>query len=259
VVALQRNRLDAVSLERWGETMIATDTLRKAGIAAALVFTCCGIASAQAAAPQEQNNVRAAVKWKRFDYICENGAKVTVYLHDNTAKVRFQDHIYMMRQTPSADGNRYSDGKVVWWGKGDGGFLQEDAPDGDGKVMVKDCAADEASTTANTLTGTVTYLARMALPPQTVIQIQLQDVSRADAPATIIAQEKFTLGERQVPVPFTLKYNPAKIDDKHTYTLIARVSIGTELKFTTDQAFRVLTQGNPTKVDLILKPAGGKP
>jgi uncharacterized lipoprotein YbaY len=237
--------------------MIATNSLRRAGIAAALVFTCCGMAAAQAPAPQEQNNVRPAVKWKRFDYVCENDAKVTVYLHENTAKVRFQDHIYMMRQTPSADGNRYSDGKVVWWGKGDGGFLQEDAPDGDGKVMVKDCAADEAASAANALTGTVTYLARMALPPQTVIQIQLQDVSRGDAPATIIAQEKFTLGERQVPVPFTLKYNPAKIDDKHTYTLSARVLIGTELKFITDQAFRVLTQGNPTKVDLILKPAGG--
>ena len=35
-----------------------------------------------------------------------------------------------MKQTMSADGNRYSDGKVVWWGKGNGGFLQEDTPDG---------------------------------------------------------------------------------------------------------------------------------
>jgi putative lipoprotein len=60
-----------------------------------------------------------------------------------------------------------------------------------------------------------------------------------------------------VPVPFTLKYNPAKIDEKHTYSLRAQVLIGTELKFTTDQAFRVLTQGNPSKLDLILKPAGG--
>ncbi len=243
--------------------MIATDSLRKAGIAAALAFAGCGLAAGQAtnaalaAAPQEQNNVRSAVKWKRFDYVCENGAKVTVYLHDTTAKVRFQDHMYMMRQTPSADGNRYSDGKVVWWGKGDGGFLQEDTPDGDGKVMVKDCAEAEAPSAANTLTGTITYLARMALPPQAVIQIQLQDVSRADAPATIVAEEKFTLGERQVPVPFTLKYNPEKIDAKHTYSLSARVMIGTELKFATDQSFRVLTQGNPAKVDLILKPAGG--
>lgn len=215
------------------------------------------MASAQADAPQEQNNVRMAVKWKRFDYVCENDAKLTVYLHDTTAKVRFQDHIYMMRQTASADGNRYSDGKVVWWGKGDGGFLQEDAPDGDGKVMVKDCAVEEAPAAGNTLTGTITYLARMALPPQAVIQVQLQDVSRAGAPAQSIAEEKFTLGDRQVPVPFTLKYNPAKIDAKHTYGVSARVMIGTDLKFISGQAYPVITRGNPSKVDLILKPAGG--
>jgi uncharacterized lipoprotein YbaY len=239
--------------------MFATDTFRKAAFAAVLALACSGQVAAQTAeaTPQEQNNVRTAVKWKRFDYICENDAKVTVYLHDTTAKVRYQDHIYMMRQTPSADGNRYSDGKTVWWGKGDGGFLQEDTPDGDGKVMVKDCAVEEAPAGANTLTGTITYLARIALPPQTVIHVQLLDLSRADVPATIIAEEKFTLGEKQVPVPFTLKYNPAKIDEKHTYSLRAQVLIGTELKFTTDQAFRVLTQGNPSKLDLILKPAGG--
>jgi len=96
-----------------------------------------------AAAPGPTNNVRPAIKWKRFDYTCEAGAKITVYLHDTTAKVRWHDHISMMRQTPTADGNRYSDGKVLWWGKGDAGFLQEDTPDGDGKMLVKGCTLDK--------------------------------------------------------------------------------------------------------------------
>src|ERR1700675_3021294 len=95
------------------------------------------------AAPGPTNNVRPAIKWKRFDYTCEAGAKITVYLHDTTAKVRWHDHISMMRQTSSADGNRYSDGKVLWWGKGDVGFLQEDTPDGDGKMLVKGCILDK--------------------------------------------------------------------------------------------------------------------
>jgi membrane-bound inhibitor of C-type lysozyme len=83
------------------------------------------------------------MKWKRFDYTCEAGAKITVYLRDATAKVRTHDHIYMMRQARSADGNRYSDGKVLWWGKVDGGFLQEDTPDGDGKILVQGCVLDK--------------------------------------------------------------------------------------------------------------------
>ncbi len=96
-----------------------------------------------ATAPGPANNVRPAIKWKRFDYTCEGGTKIALYLHNNTAKVRTTEHLYLMRQTASADGNRYSDGKVLWWGKGDAGFLQEDAPDGDGKMLVKECVLDK--------------------------------------------------------------------------------------------------------------------
>jgi membrane-bound inhibitor of C-type lysozyme len=102
----------------------------------------------QSAAPGPTNNVRPAMKWKRFDYTCEGGTKIVVYLHNTTAKVRARDQMYLMRQTPAADGNRYSDGKVLWWGKGDTGFLQEDTPDGDGKMIVKGCALDKPANTA---------------------------------------------------------------------------------------------------------------
>ena len=101
-----------------------------------------------APAPGPANNVRPAMKWKRFDYTCEAGAKITVYLRDTTVKVRTSEHIYLMRQTRSADGNRYSDGKVLWWGKGDTGFLQEDTPDGDGKMLVKGCVLDKPAEAA---------------------------------------------------------------------------------------------------------------
>jgi membrane-bound inhibitor of C-type lysozyme len=100
-----------------------------------------------AATPGPTNDVRPAMKWKRFDYTCEDDAKITLYLRNTTAKVRTHDQIYMMRQTRSADGNRYSDGKVLWWGKGNTGFLQEDTPDGDGKMLVKGCVLDKPANT----------------------------------------------------------------------------------------------------------------
>jgi putative lipoprotein len=223
---------------------------------AASVLGCCGaVAGQDQPETKPGNTVRPAIHWKRFDYTCENGVKVVVFLHDTAARVRFQDQAYLMKQTMSADGNRYSDGKVVWWGKGDGGFLQEDAPNGDGKMLVKDCVLDKASAAVSEVTGTVTYLVRIALPPQATIQIQLQDVSQADAPATVIAGVGILLGNKQVPVPFALRYDAGKIDPKHRYSVSARVLIGTDLKFVTDQAYPVITLGNPTKVDLILKPA----
>jgi membrane-bound inhibitor of C-type lysozyme len=96
-----------------------------------------------AVTPSPANNVRPAIKWKRSDYTCEGGDKITVYVHNSTAKIRTHDKIYLMRQTRSGDGNRYSDGKVLWWGKGDGGFLQEDTADGDGKMLEKGCVLDK--------------------------------------------------------------------------------------------------------------------
>ncbi len=211
-------------------------------------------------AGQQNNNVRPAIQWTRFDYQCENGMKIAVYLHDTTAKVRYLDHVYLMRQTPSADGNRYSDGKVVWWGRGREGFLQEDSPDGDGKILVKECNLDAAmSDEANpgTVSGTVTYLVRIVLPPTAVIQVQLQDVSLVDAPAKVLAEDKFALGDRQVPVPFTLKFDSGKINPKHTYGVSAHIFVNGELRFLNGQEYRVLTHGNPSKIEVVVKPAGG--
>lgn len=213
-----------------------------------------------ATAPQEHNNLRPAIKWKRFDYTCENNVKITVYLHDNTAKVRYLDNLYVMRQTVSADGTRYSNGKVVWWSKGTEGFLQEDTPDGNGQKIVKDCYLEKSPAeepSFGTVAGTITYLVRMALPAQAVIEVQLQDVSRADAPATVVAQEKFALGQRSAPVPFTLKYDTAKIDPKHTYAVNAKILLAGELRFVNKETYRVLTLGNPNKVDMVLLPVGG--
>jgi putative lipoprotein len=203
------------------------------------------------------SNMRPQYQWKRFDYTCEGGAKLIVFLHSNTAKVRFKDSNYLMRQTPSADGGRYSDGKVVWWGKGNGGFLQEDSPDGDGTMIVKDCQLEKPlnGEAAGEVTGTVSYLQRNSLPPTAVIVVQLQDVSKADAPAHVVAEEKITLGEHQVPVKFSIKFDPSKIEQKNRYAIGALILDNGRLRFVNEKSYPVLTQGNPNHVDLILHQA----
>jgi putative lipoprotein len=202
--------------------------------------------------PPAQNNVRKAIRWKQSNYTCEGGAKLTVYLTGDLAKVRYGDKAYAMKQTMSADGNRYSDGKVVWWGKGNGGFLQEDAADGNGKMIVQGCQLDKPPA-MESVTGTVSYLQRIALPTNAVIVVKLSDVSLADAPAKMIAEQTINLGQRQVPVPFELTFDPAKIDAKRAYSVSAKITVDGKLMFTTDQAYPVLTNGKPSHVDLILK------
>jgi putative lipoprotein len=202
--------------------------------------------------------MKRAVEWKQFAYTCEGGTKLRVYLHNDMAKVAFKDKVYLMKQTRSADGGRYSDGKVVWWGKGNGGFLQVDAPDGSGNMIVKGCELDKplnSEAMPGVVNGTVSYRARMALPPSAVIEVKLQEVSRAEAPAAMIAEESITLGERQVPVPFELKFDPAKIDPKGMYSVSGRILVDGQLRFASDKSYPVLTRGNPAHVEFVLKQA----
>jgi uncharacterized lipoprotein YbaY len=105
------------------------------------------------------------------------------------------------------------------------------------------------------LTGTVTYLQRSALPDDAVVQVKLVDVSRADAPATVLAEHKIVTGGKQVPIPFELKYDPAAIDPRFTYAVQARIEISGQLRFITKQMYGVLTRGNPvTDVEVIVEP-----
>ena len=102
------------------------------------------------------------------------------------------------------------------------------------------------------LTGTVAYRERMALPSDAVIQVQLSDVSVQDVAAPVVAETTVTPQGRQVPLPFELHYDAGKIDPKRTYAVRATIRSEGQLLFTTTTATLVLTQGNPSRVKLML-------
>ena len=72
----------------------------------------------------------------------------------------------------------------------------------------------------------------MMLPPGAELEVQLQDISRADAMATVIASVHIT-PEVGPPYPFSIEYDPARIDPRMTYGLRATISAGGRLLFTT--------------------------
>ena len=123
----------------------------------------------------------------------------------------------------------------------------------------------EPEHSASTVTGTVTYRQRIALPPDAVVRLVIEDVSRADAPATSIAEEQVPTNGKQVPIPFDVKYDPAALNPAHRYQIRATISSGGKLLFTSTAAHPVLTQGAPEKhIDILLQqpqpePPGAKP
>lgn len=109
-------------------------------------------------------------------------------------------------------------------------------------------------TNSASVTGTVSYLPRIAMPPNAILEVSLVDVSRADAPAITLASQGVVFGDRQVPIPFELVYNPDQIDPRYSYAVQARIIVDGDLRFITTSRFAVITQGNPTIVDVRVDP-----
>jgi putative lipoprotein len=104
----------------------------------------------------------------------------------------------------------------------------------------------------HTVTGTVTYLQRVALPPDGEVVVSIQDVSDADrAPRTVARQVIPTKG-KQVPVPFAIKYDSDHIDESHTYSLHVEIRVGGKPRFMTAQSYPVITRGAPKQVDVVV-------
>jgi len=114
----------------------------------------------------------------------------------------------------------------------------------------------QAIYTAGTLMGTVTYRQRIALPPHAQLVLRLEDISRADAPAVLVAEKTIDTAWRQVPLPFLLTYDPAEIDPRRRYGLRAQIFDDGELLWTSTQGYPVITQGHPTAVDIALEQVG---
>ncbi len=103
--------------------------------------------------------------------------------------------------------------------------------------------APPASATA-ALTGTVTYRERIMLPAAAVLTVRLSDVSRADAAAMVLTEQQ--ISPVRVPAAFSLAYDPAALDERHTYVVQARIEEGGKLLFVNTSQFQVITRGNPT-------------
>ena len=193
----------------------------------------------------------------KFSYTCDGGATLVVYLREENARVVFKDKSYSMKQVQAASGTRYSDGTVVWWSKGYDGFLEDETDPHQPVNLASNCQqiSPPPASALSVISGTVAYRERIALPENAMLIVQLQDVSLADAPAKIIAEQKITFAGRQVPLPFELPYDAAKVDPKHSYSVGARIIVDGQLRFLSTSAFPVLTGGNPNRINILVQPA----
>lgn len=105
---------------------------------------------------------------------------------------------------------------------------------------------ESAEASMKTITGTVAYRERIALPPHAVVTVALEDVSLADAPAKVLARQTFETEGKQVPLAFELDYNSNDIQPNHRYSLRARIEVDGKLRFINDTSIPVITDAEQT-------------
>jgi len=110
---------------------------------------------------------------------------------------------------------------------------------------------------AMTMSGTVTYRERIALPPSAVVEVKILDVSLADAPSTTIASTTMRI-RRQVPIRYRLRFDSSNIRPGHRYALRAQITVAGQLWFTSTTHQPVLS-GGADNTDIVVQRVSENP
>ena len=84
------------------------------------------------------------------------------------------------------------------------------------------------------------------LPADAVLTVTLEDISRADAPSTVVSVQEIELAGETFPVPFELAYDLGDIAETNTYRVAARVTSSGDLLMISDTIVPVITRDAPT-------------
>jgi putative lipoprotein len=112
-------------------------------------------------------------------------------------------------------------------------------------------AADQAA-----ITGVIAHNHPMEIPLGYKVNIQIEDITKADTPGKSIAQKVIESQGDMLPMPFEVVYDPDKINADHTYDVKVTIEDSTgAILYTNNSIVPVITHGNPTQhieVDVIL-------
>lgn len=121
-------------------------------------------------------------------------------------------------------------------------------------LLAAACSSVPESPAASTqVQVTATYRERIMLPPGHVLTVKVEDVSRADAPARVLAETTQRLDGRGPPYAVTLSVPNDRIDSRMEYAARAEIRDASgALRFTTDTRHSVLTRGAPNSVEIVM-------
>jgi len=199
---------------------------------------------------------------ERVPYTCDNNSHIDISFFDDMsgrpqASLYFADETIVLPLVPSASGPLYRNGDIRLHTKGDDAIFE------DGKSNLRRCTrgnappattqpAPPAAATSSfmELTGSVTYLSRIALPPGAILSLRIQ------AGNLTLVDQRYELNGAQVPIPFSATIDRDLIGKKARLAITARIDVGGKTRFVSDKVYPVIKNQQPQPVDITLKPAG---
>jgi len=105
------------------------------------------------------------------------------------------------------------------------------------------------------VSGTVAYRERIALSDDAVVRVTVRDRDQRD---TVIGH-RLIYHAGQVPIEFSVVFNPALVNETHKYEVRAEIVDHGRLAFVTSDTYPVITNGAPSKVDVLVRAADNSP
>ena len=106
------------------------------------------------------------------------------------------------------------------------------------------------------VSGFVTYDDDVSLPADAAVDVWIIDVTPGIVAAAILAENTIEAGNARPPIPFRLRYDPSRVFADHDYAIKAVIRSGGATLFEMPNDFRVLTKGQPTRVEVWVKKVG---
>ena len=209
----------------------------------------------------------AQAEGEKIPYTCDNGSRIEISFVTPAdgrpqATLHFSDATLVLPQVPAASGNSYKQEGIGLHTKDDEAIFE------DGKGNLRHCLRGEkppasaASTAATSsfidITGSVSYLVRMALPRDAVLTLRVQDPLRPGVQARTLAEQSIPLDGQQVPIAFQMLVDRDLLRKKARLTVSARIERPGKVLFINDKVYPATTDGQGLPLEITLKPAGKK-
>jgi putative lipoprotein len=184
---------------------------------------------------------------RSYNFQCAQGKQFRATFAGDRAIVKVGQRSLTLQQVRTASGIRYQSGQYTLSSKGNQAELTRN-----NKPFYQNCTV--MSTASETVSGTVTYRERIALPPDSVVRVTLESVG---SPMEVLAERTIETQGQQVPIPFSLTYDASSLREDTSYVIRAQILVDKQLRFAGDADYS--TEQKPAKVEVLVRSISPSP